>query len=167
MNLLQSGVFTIALLAGCNFAAACGHGQSFTKQDALRDPQQEIAFLTKQIEMERVTSLEILNTPADVDTSSSMTPERLQKGYYCKLTVSQFGLRRESASLIAALKHTRATRVKGGADLRWGILFTLNSGIVEAVYLDGFGKRGQIDAIPVTFEGELHKWLQNLAPCMK
>lgn len=102
-----------------------------------------------------------------VDTSSSTTPEQLQESYYCRLTISQFGLRRESESLIGALKHTKVTRVKSGADLRWGILFTLHGGMVEAVYFDGFGRRGQINAIPVSFEGELHKWIQDLARCMK
>jgi hypothetical protein len=167
MNWHRSIVIIVACLAGCGFAAPHSQGPSQSEQDAARDPQQKIALLVKEIEMERVTDVEILNLPSDIDTNAAVTPERLKNIYHCRLTISRWGLPRESPSLIAALQHTRVTRVKETGEVRWGLLFTLSGTNVEEVYLDGFGQRGQIGGVPVRFEGQLHQWLLGLSRSMK
>jgi hypothetical protein len=161
MKRLRFCVIAIVCVAGGGFALSGGQGASYT------DPQQKIEFLAKQIEMERVTGMEIFNVPSDINTNVAVTPERLKNIYSCKLTISRWGLQRESASLIAALQHTRVMTVKETGEVRWGLLFTLNGGSVEQLYLDGFGQRGQIDGVQVRFVGKLHEWLLSLSPCMK
>ena len=69
--------------------------------------------------------------------------------------------------LVAALKRTKLVSSKNAADVRWGVTFRLVDGTCREVYLDGFGKLGQIDNLQASFQGELYDWLRHLTERLK
>jgi hypothetical protein len=129
------------------------------------DPQKEINFIASQIEKGEIKSVEILIIPANFMTSHAISSDELLKLYHYKVTVP---VRGSWPSLTSALRVTKVAKAGRKTDLRWGVLFTFVSGQTESIYLDGFGKLGQVDEVPVTFEdGGLYSWLQGLSVCLK
>lgn len=61
------------------------------------------------------------------------------------------------ASITGAIARTPEQPGGAGADLRYAIVFTNQSGVVERVYLDAFGRRGLVNGRPVRFANDAIK----------
>jgi len=145
----------------------CAKPAESLQQITAEDPQNAVASLVSNIENGKVQSVEILDIPADIMTNHALSPQELQMQYSYKITISRLGSSRQEKSLVAALKATKVARTKRKTDLRWGVLFRSDKGQIQAIYLDGFGQFGQIDEVPVSFEGGIYGWLQSFSVCLK
>jgi hypothetical protein len=96
-----------------------------------------------------------------------MTPERLKLEYLYKITMRDVSIGVPLTALLAALKRTTVGFSSDHADLRWCVTFRLNDGTIREVYLDGFGRRGQIDNLRATFHGGIYDWLRQLTAPLK
>jgi hypothetical protein len=131
------------------------------------NPQQEIDFIASQMERGGIVSVEILSIPPDIERPFAVSSQELRKNYVYKVSIPMRVSSRQRPSLVDALKKTKVTGTNSKADLRWGALFTFEGGQVEGIYLDGFGKLGQIDEVPVQFDGGIYDWLRGFSVCLK
>lgn len=149
------------------FTGLLALSQTAVAQAPTGDAQQRLNALLSKLESERVEQVEVLYIPTNILTNTAITAEMLRSGYSYMLTMPRFSNSRQAAPLKAALKRTTVRGTTGTADLRWGVHFTLVGGTSHRLYMDGFGRMGQIDDLPVTFQGGLYEWLQSFATCMK
>jgi hypothetical protein len=126
-----------------------------------------LATLVRQVESGRVQSLEVLYIPRYIMNDLRMTPERMRQNYRYKITIQEFSDSGEAAPLLSALKRTVLRSSAGPADLKFAAVFRLVGGGVREVYLDGFGRLGQIDNVPASFQGGLYEWFRKLTAGFK
>jgi hypothetical protein len=129
--------------------------------------EEALATLIEQIESRKVQSVEVVYIPRYVITDARITPERIRHDYSYKINIQRFRASGEAALLLTALKKTTLRAYSEPADLRWGAAFNLEDGTVREVYMDGFGRFGQIDNLKVSFQGELYRWFLQLTRCFK
>jgi len=161
------------VLAMCIFAAItalpCAVAQKLEavpKMDA-GDPKEALAALVAEVQAGKVESVDIFYIPRYVLTDMRITPERIRHDYSYKISIQRFRSSAEAALLVAALKKTAVRPYSGPADVRWGAVFSLGDGKVREVYMDGFGRFGQIDGAQVSFQGGLYDWFRQLTRCLK
>jgi hypothetical protein len=120
-----------------------------------------------QVESGNVQSLDVFYIPTYIIYDARVTPERMLNEYRYKVSVRELSNSGESAALLSALKRTTVRAFSGPADLRWSVSFRLVDGSTHEVYMDGFGRYGQIDGLTASFEGGLYHWLRQLTACLK
>jgi len=148
----------------------CFSSQTSALEKAAIPPSQSQAALNSiagLLEAGRVQTVEILYVPVDILQNVNLNPERLQKGYAYKIVAARFSGSREASLLVSALRRTELSDAKEDADLRWGIIFRLVGGGVRQIYLDGFGRLGQVDTLPASFHGQLYQWLREITAPLK
>jgi hypothetical protein len=156
----------IAVAAALAITSCVNPPESISQRTA-DDPQQEIASLAYGIESGRVRFVEVLNIPSDIMTSHAISPQELQTQFSYKVTIQRPISSRQGKSLASALKETSVSRTRRTTDLRWGVVFAFDNNQVKTVYLDGFGKFGQIGDVQVSFDGGLYAWLQTFSSCLR
>jgi hypothetical protein len=148
------------------FMAICFLCEGIMAQEKTNDVQN---VLKKVQETGNVHKIEIIHYPVYILTRISVSPEWLEEDYHYKLTLRDEGIRLYLPGLAQALQDTRI--VKGnpedGRDVRWGILlFDSENRRIASIYMERFGDRGYVDAIPVNFSANetdkgLSWWLKN------
>lgn len=123
--------------------------------------------LTLQVESGQVESIQIIHFPTPITSDSRMTTERLRAQYLYSITIRSLPYTVARTTLLRALKRTTVVPSSDLGDLRWGITFTLADGAVRAVYIDAFGRFGQIDNVRAAFQGGLYEWLRPLTAALK
>ena len=129
--------------------------------------QQALDRLSDQLHSLRIERVEILCVPRYILSDQRMTPELLRNDYSYKLTIPRFNTNHGFRGLIAALKRTTAVNTSTTGDVRWGLHITLEDGSVHRLYMDGYGKFGQIDDVQVAWSGTLYHWFRSFSNVMK
>jgi hypothetical protein len=129
--------------------------------------EKALATLIEQVESRKVESIEIVYLPRYVLADPRMSPDGLRRDYSYKITMQRFGASGEVAPLLNALKGTRVGAYSGPVDVRWGAIFNLAGGTVREVYMDGFGRFGQVDNLGASFQGQLYRWFLQLTRSLK
>jgi hypothetical protein len=155
--------FLLCLLLFC-WRAPVGRAADSTSTAA---PQAALTSLVRQIEGKRVNAVEITYIPTYILYNVNVSPQKLLDEYRYRLMIRQFQDSQELPLLTAALRQTKLNTSTRSADLRWGIIFHLIGGSAREIYLDGFGRLGQIDDKRATFDGGLYDWLRQYAACLK
>ena len=130
-------------------------------------PQEALETLLTQVESGRVQSIELIYFPIQATSDHRMAPERLEKEYLYKIIIRELSLTFPGTALRTALNRTAVVSSSKFADVRWGLTFHLTDGSVRKVYLDGFGRLGQIDDSLASFRGRLYDWLRQLTAPLK
>jgi hypothetical protein len=102
-------------------------------------------------------------------TRSRVTPEMLERSFSYKLTINDLRGGRYADGLASAVTTMSVERTADMADVRWGITCFDQSGQrIVAFYFDASGRHGAVDDLPVSFKGDLYRWLdQNFSRVFK
>lgn len=130
------------------------------------NPQAILNAFVRDIESSQVQSAEILYIPTYILRNINVTPERLQRMYKYKIVIPDFSHSHPAERLRLALRQTTAQPTKSTADLRWELKAVLRDGRTIALYVDGFGRLGQVQTFPVRLKGKLYEWLRGFTECM-
>jgi hypothetical protein len=129
--------------------------------------QELLNSIVRQMESQKAEAVEILCVPPQIESDVRLTADRLERGYFYKLTMPMFSLSPHYAPLVAALKRTTVMNISGPADLRWSLHVTLADGTIHRVYMDGSGRFGEIDGVRVAYAGALPAWFRSFSRIMK
>ncbi|ABF39238.1 hypothetical protein Acid345_0233 [Candidatus Koribacter versatilis Ellin345] len=132
-------------------------------------PSVVIADIAAKIKSKDVVQIEVLYMDPNILTLVRVTPEDLKKRFEYKVLLTSASGRSLPESLMKSLENTRVTESKGGADVRWGVIFERRDGSpVGEIYFDKWGKRGAVNGSTVSFENvELFKWLSERGHWMR
>jgi hypothetical protein len=155
-------VFCILLLSATTIASTQG-----SDLDGSNKTQVHVDSLAAKLANGDIEAVEILRIPAHVLTRTAITPEMIEKQFHYKLTIRHIGAYRKE--LAAALKSTKVELEPGMPDIRWGMIFyDAQDRRMGAVYFDKKGRYGAVGDIPVSFKGELFKWLnRSFSECFR
>ncbi len=146
--------------------AGCTHGD---KVKGTSPAQSRVDVLAAKLEGNEIGRIEIFEIPPEVLTRIAITPEALEKQFDYKLTIRDIRGGAYQAKLIEAMKSTVVQPRSDMADIRWGIVFYgIDETRVAGVYFDKWGGNGAVDSTPVSFKGDLFKWLDgNFSDCFR
>ncbi len=131
--------------------------------------QSQVDILAAKLEGYEIARIEIFEIPAEVLTRIAITPEALERQFHYKLTIRDIRGGAYQTNLIEATKSIVVQPGSEMADVRWGIVFYgLDETRVAALYFDKWGGNGAVDSTPVSFKGDLFKWLDgNFSGCFR
>jgi hypothetical protein len=110
-----------------------------------------------------VEKLEILHIPRGLDTPIRITAEAFRRMAAFKVTVSDFQRMGDNKSLSKALKDSSVARGGPKYDVRWAIVFYDRWGAQRgAIYLDEFGREGQLGNFVFKPGPHLIPWINSL-----
>jgi hypothetical protein len=87
--------------------------------------------------------------------------------YKYKIIIPDFSHSHPAERLALALRQTTARPTKTTSDLRWELKAVFRDGRTIAIYVDGFGRLGQVQTLPVMLKGNLYEWLRGFTKCME
>jgi len=159
-------VRTIAILTFCFLAMT---SPCLAKDTPVSLAQSRIDSLATALRTNKIGRIEILRIPGNVETTMRITPDALGRGFHYKFVIRDLQSSSYHADLLAAMTSTTVQAAKDKGDLRWGIIFFNTKDVrVGAIYFDTFEDRGAVNEIPVSFKGDLSKWLNaNFSSVMK
>ena len=131
--------------------------------------QSQVDVLAAKLEGGQIGRIEIFEIPVRILTRARITPEALEKQFHYKLTIRDVRGGAYQPKLIEVTKSLAVQRRSEMADIRWGVIFygTDNSR-VGALYFDKSGSSGAVGSTPVSFKGDLFKWLDdNFSSCFR
>jgi len=144
----------------------------FAGNEIMKDKNQvqsQIDSIATKLFKREIGKIEILQIPPEISTRTRITPEILEKQFDYKLTIrdARGGVYREK--LAELLKSLVVRPQSEMPDIRWGIIFyNVDDSRVGAIYFDKWGSRGAVADIPVSFKGDLFKWLDgNFSSCFR
>lgn len=124
--------------------------------------QSRIDTLTSKLRSNEVQRVEIIQMPPRMLTRTRVTPEMLERSFHYKLIIRDIRGGVYASSLIAAVASTSAELSAEMGDLRWGVaFFDQNEQRIESFYFDASGHRGAVDSLPVSYKGDMLKWLDD------
>jgi hypothetical protein len=124
------------------------------------DFQSQVDALAAKLAKGEITKMEVLQIPASVLTQGAVTPEKLERAFFYKLTIRDVRYEPLRPRLAKAAQSVRVQPDTDMTDLRWGVIFYgLDGARVGAVYFDRWGTRGAVGDSPVSFKGDFFKWL--------
>jgi len=126
-----------------------------------------LSSLVEEVQANRVLSVDVIYFPRLATSDRSMTAARLRQEYLYRITIRDIRVTAAGRTLLAALKQTIAVPSSVSSDVRWGLKFTLADGGMREVYLDAFGRDGQVDSQSATFQGSLYRWLRQVTEPLK
>jgi hypothetical protein len=131
--------------------------------------QSQVDALVAKLAEDDIEMIEILQIPPEVCTSISTTPESLEKDFVYKLVVLDIRNTVYRDQLLRAMKSVVVQPERDIGDMRWGVVFyDGKDSRVGAIYMDKWGKRGAVGNMPVSFKGNLFKWLdRNFSCCFR
>ena len=119
-----------------------------------------IALLVRKLRSDDVRRIQIVQIPPRMLTRTRITPEMLERAFSYKLIVSDIRGGAYAASVTAAVASMSAKPTDEMGDLRWGVaFFDQNEQRIASFYFDRSGRRGAVDDLPVSFSGDMFKWL--------
>jgi len=119
---------------------------------AQRTAQDGVDSLRAFLQNGRITRIEILRDPDDVNYIVDITPDALRSDPNYKITFNDVRQTAFPSLLSEALPKASKRRI----DLRWGILFSNAKGQeVGSIFVDHFGKTGYVNGEPVAFGSNL------------
>ncbi|HEY4210368.1 MAG TPA: hypothetical protein VGM84_02705 [Steroidobacteraceae bacterium] len=122
--------------------------------------QTRVDALTNSLRLSRVERVEVFQIPPRILTRTRVTPEMLERSYHYKMIIRDMRGGAYNSDLLAAVASTSVQPVAEMGDLRWGLIFfDATEQRVASLYFDASGRRGAVDSIPVSFNGDLGKWL--------
>ncbi|HEY2498057.1 MAG TPA: hypothetical protein VGK24_13385 [Candidatus Angelobacter sp.] len=125
-------------------------------------PQSRLNIIATDLAKGEIGRIEILQMPPEIETRARVTPELLDKWYYYKLTIRNFGESAYRDKIASSFKSLSAERQNDSGDIRWGVIFyTRDEKRVGAVFFDRWGKKGSVDFVPVSFKGSFFSWLED------
>jgi hypothetical protein len=148
------------------YALLIGSAQADEKTGA-NEAQSQIADLYQKLHESKIHRVEILHIPHGRTSSISITPEELEKDYFYKLINRKADSLEFQVRLGKVLETIRVQPESEMPDIRWGIIFyDISERRLGAIYLNGYGDRGVVGNIPVSFRGDLFSWLnKNYSQC--
>lgn len=156
---MKSQVLVYAIVASLFLSITIFAGNEVMKVNS--HVQSQIDSIAMELSNRNIGKIEILQIPPDILTRTDITPEMLEKGFEYKLTIrdARGGVYREKlAELLKSLKVQPRSEM---ADIRWGIIFySVDGNRAGAIYFDKWGTRGAVGDTPVSFRGELFRWLK-------
>jgi len=99
-----------------------------------------------------VARVAIFWVPREIHTYSALTTAELERSPLCEIRIDLRLL--PPKRLAEALSRTAVVPSDASTDLRWAIVFWYHDGRREAVYLDGFGRLGQINSTKVEVKAD-------------
>jgi len=134
-----------------------------------RQPQLQVDDLATKVANGEIGKMEILHIPSRVLTRTAITPDMVERQFDYRLTIRDVRDWILQKKLVAALKSVKVQPQPEMTDLRWGAVFYGVDGTrIGAVYFDIWGKKGAVDSTPVSFSGDLFKWLnRNFLNCFR
>ncbi len=128
--------------------------------------QSQIDSIAIKLSKYEIGKIEILQIPPRIEHRISITPELLEKWFYYKLTISDARGGVYGDKLAELLKTLVVKPRSEMADIRWGIIFyDMNDSRAGAIYFDKWGRHGAVADIPVSFKGDLFRWLDGNFSC--
>lgn len=122
--------------------------------------QLRVHQLADSLESGSISRVEVLHIPTDILTRARISPQMLEKQFYCKVVFEAVRGPASFGKLSDLMKGASVRPETEAADLRWGILFYSGEGKrIGAIYLNGQGTRGYVDETSVSFAGGLKNWL--------
>jgi hypothetical protein len=131
--------------------------------------QSQIDSIAIKLSKYEIGKIEILQIPPRIETRTRITPEMLEKSFDYKLTISDARGGVYGDKLAELLKTLVVQPRSEMADIRWGIIFyDMNDSRAGAIYFDRWGRNGAVGDVPVSFKGDLFKWLDgNCSRCFR
>ena len=131
--------------------------------------QSQVNALAAKLSAHEVGGIEILQMPPHLLTRTAITPEMLEKQFHYKLAIRNVRGGPHEATLVQVVTSIAVQPRNETADLRWGVIFYGVSGIrLGALYFDRTGRYGAVGDVPVSYTGDLFKWLDgNFSKCFR
>jgi hypothetical protein len=150
---------TILISAFSGQVVLFAHG----KEVDINGAQAYVNVISKKLSNNEIVRIEIINIPSRILTRTRITPEMLEKRFYYKLTISDIRGNTREKELVEALKSATVRPLSEMPDIRWGIIFyDANDRRAGAIYFDtAWRGRGAVAGIPISFKGDLFKWLDD------
>jgi hypothetical protein len=124
--------------------------------------QSRISTLIGKLRSNEVIRVEIVQIPPRVLTRTRVTPEMLERSFHYKLIIQDLRGGAYGPSLVAAVASIAADPSAEMGDLRWGVtFFDQTEQRIESLYFDASGHRGAVDSLPVSFKGDMLRWLDD------
>lgn len=124
--------------------------------------QSRIDALIVSLRSSGIGRVEILQIPPRILTRTRVTPDMLERSFHYKLIIQDVRGGAYNPDLQAALSSTSVQPATDMGDLRWGVMFfDAAEHRVASLYFDASGRRGAVDSLPVSFNGDLSKWLDS------
>jgi hypothetical protein len=145
-----------------------------TKPKPESELQKQLNNLTTSLDNGSVTSINILHMPDRMETRASVTPEKLEEWWDCRISLSKVSEWAGRDELVQIMKSTKVVSDGHMPDLRSAIIFNDTKGNrIVALYFGRYfgrymgqfgGAEGSIGNIPVKFNGDLATWLKHMIP---
>lgn len=134
-----------------------------------RSIQLKIEAIALKLTNNEVGRIDVLQIPARILTRTRITPEMLERQFHYKLTIRDLRGGAYQDSIANAVKSITVQRATEIPDVRWGVVFYgKDDSRIGALYLDKSGFSGVVDYDPVSFRGDLFKWLDgNFSRCFR
>lgn len=145
-------------------AVYAGQSSPAASTEPLHPARETVARLAKA-EIDRV---DIFYVPWQIDTTVAITPDMLERGFYCRLTIRYMLYGARGRKVVEAL-NSLTVEPHSESDLRWGIVFYDRKNVrLGAVYFDARGRHGAVDGHPVAIRGSLFRWLsKSVSACVR
>jgi hypothetical protein len=128
--------------------------------------QSQVDGLVAKLARGEIGRIEILQIPPYICTDIRTTPERLEMIFHYKLIIRDIGFTVYRDKLLKAMKSVTVQPESEIGDVRWGVIFyDQKDNRVGAIYMDQWGKAGAVGDMPVSFKGNLFKWLDRSFSC--
>jgi len=121
--------------------------------------QSALTSLVKQVELGVVESVDILYVPTTALFNVGFTSEKLKTDYWYRVSIPAFELSREQQQLVVGLKRTSIEPSKVSGDLRWGLILRIRGTKPRELFVDQYGRLGELDGVRVAIQGGICEWL--------
>lgn len=134
-----------------------------------KDAKSHVNLISAKLSNAEIVRIEVINMPSQILTRTRITPEMLEKQFYYKLTIRDIRSNVRKKKLLEAVRSIVVLPQAEMPDIRWGIIFyDVNDSRVGAIYFDKKGGHGAVEGVPVSFKGDLFKWLdENFSSCFR
>jgi hypothetical protein len=165
----------VAFLAALGFLLLwTGMASAQTTPGAESEAQKQLSDLTTSLANGSVARIDILHMPDRIETRASVTPETLEGLSDCRITISKVTEWAGRSELVEAMKSTKVALNPRMPDLRSAVIFSDSRGNrIGALYFGRYfgryvgqfgGAEGSIGRTPVSFKGDLPRWLKDMIP---
>ena len=164
---MKSQVLVYVIVASLFLSITIFAGNEVMKVNS--QAQSQIGSIATKLSKLEIGKIEILQIPARILTRIDVTPEMLERSFYYKLTIRDARGGAYCSKLAELLKSLKVQPRSEMEDIRWGIIFyDMDDSRAGAIYFDKWGTRGAVGEIPVSFKGDLFRWLDgNCSRCFR
>jgi hypothetical protein len=125
------------------------------------DAETALAGIVDALSRDQIARVEVVHVPTRILTRTRLTPEMLDATFDYKFVVRDLRSSVYREDIVRATRSLSVQRDEQMADLRWGLAFYgPDESRIGALYFSGSGSRGAVNAMPVSFRGELFRLLE-------